>query len=185
MNVKYSNVDSVDANNAKADNKVETNNNVVFVDGTVDWNSSTAAAGVYPVLDQNGNPIIVPVGAILGGRDNHNLLLKQVGPDVTASSPTCLAGGESVVLYLTNQINGVYQTGNVAGVITPVPISTSATATTIGMSGTGYVLEGTIYMTANKAVTNNSLQSIYLCARFSGPATNAKSKLQVSTRYIL
>ena len=181
MNSKFTSVDDTVANKVmtavKDDQKFKEKNIV----GVVNWNSSTNSGGaVVPVLDKRGQPIQIPVGSMV-----NSVVLRQVGNDLTGSR--VLAGATTVQLWLTNlNASNVYATSDTPSIVTPSNILTAAqTATSIGMSGTGYYTEFTTVPVTNVPKPLNSKQATFLCAQLSGAATNAASQLQVVLRVLL
>lgn len=170
----------------------------IDVDGSVDWNSSTIVEKVYPILDQDGNPIMVPLGAFFGGNNKESrVLLKQVGDDFrgteessTLEPPTLDIRGSTIVsLLITNQVNGEYQGTEITGVIKPLFLgldSESAFDISPINGGLGFrihIAQSSIRI--NKFQEDVEIQNLFLCAKFYSELSNQNSKLQVSTRIYL
>lgn len=177
MNAKFNGLDDTVSNKSLVAGKVDEDRYFNVVQGTLDWNDSTQA-GVYPILDANGNPLVVPSGAVV-----ESVLLKQVGS--ATSGVQLLAGAATALLFVTNKLtsSGAYQTVTTAGQLTPFSLGVAATsATSIGMGagGTGYFNVGSLPV-PNK-LTTDVIQPLVLCASVNGAATNKSSKLQVVVR---
>lgn len=184
MNAKFTSVDDVNTEKSVAQIAAAEKNRNVFLTGFLDWNSSTAANSIAPFLDEKGNPLQLPVGSVI-----RHVYLTQAGNDTSTSVPansSLLAGATFVNVWLTNKnSSGAYAVASDGTVITPTQLGSNNTytATTIGMSGTGFVrISGPV---ANKQVAANSKQATYICGQFTGAATNGKSRIQLSIRAVL